>query len=148
FPGCHLGPTACEAHHIVHWRRGGRTDLDNLTLVCSTHHAFVHDDGWIVVPDARGGSPQWQRPDGTPVDPRPGWLHPDEAPHSQDAAPPDRAVPSDRDAPPDRAVPRRALRLVAPPAPSERASGTGPPDDDVRELADLARARALALRSA
>ncbi|MFN7149273.1 MAG: DUF222 domain-containing protein, partial [Microthrixaceae bacterium] len=50
FPGCHLGPTACEAHHIVHWRRGGRTDLDNLTLVCSTHHAYVHDDGWIVVP--------------------------------------------------------------------------------------------------
>jgi hypothetical protein len=136
FPGCDVGPTACEGHHILHWRRGGNTDMANLTLVCWAHHALVHDDGWIIVPDARGGSPQWQRPDGTPVDPRPGWLHPDDA-RADDGA-----------AAPGRAASRRALRLVAPPAPSERTSGAGPPDDDVRGLAELARARALALRAA
>lgn len=134
FPGCDVGPTACDAHHIVHWRRGGRTDLDNLTLVCWSHHALVHDDGWIIVPDARGGSPQWQRPDGTAVDPRPGWLHPDDDRADSRAAAPQRA-------------PRRALRLVAPPAPRERAAGADPPDDDVREVIELARARALALRA-
>jgi hypothetical protein len=152
FPGCDVGPTACDAHHIVHWRRGGRTDLDNLTLVCWTHHALVHDDGWIIVPDARGGPPQWQRPDGTPVDLRPGWRHPShERPGwllPDDPRADDGASAPERAAPPDRVAPRRALRLVAPAAPSERTSRAGPPDDDVGELAELARTRALALRSA
>ncbi len=137
FPGCDVGPTACDAHHIEHWRRGGRTDLDNLTLVCWTHHTLVHDDGWIIVPDARGASPQWQRPDGTAVDPRPGWqplvLDGYEG-HGGET--------------PEAAAPRRALRLMTPPAPAEPASGADPPADDVRELAVMARERALALRAA
>lgn len=144
FPGCDVGPTACDAHHIVHWRRGGRTDLDNLTLVCWTHHALVHDDGWIVVPDARGGSPQWQRPDGTPVDPRPGWqplVVDDSGDHTGEQH--------------RHARSRRGLRLTAPPGPSEPAcSGPNskqrsrPPDDETRELVVMARERALALRAA
>ncbi len=34
FPGCGARRFT-QAHHIVWWERGGRTDLDNLILVCS-----------------------------------------------------------------------------------------------------------------
>ena len=44
-PGCDRAH-GLHAHHIRHWSQGGRTDLDNLTLLCEQHHRFVHDDGW------------------------------------------------------------------------------------------------------
>jgi hypothetical protein len=47
FPGC--GRIRwLKAHHIVHWTRGGRTDLDNLVLVCHAHHRLVHEGGWSI----------------------------------------------------------------------------------------------------
>jgi hypothetical protein len=47
FPGC--GTNAfTQAHHIECWSRGGRTDLDNLLLVCSFHHRLVHEHGWAI----------------------------------------------------------------------------------------------------
>jgi len=36
------------AHHIVHWARGGPTDLDNLIRLCRTHHRLLHEAGWAV----------------------------------------------------------------------------------------------------
>ena len=42
---CGTDPSRCEAHHLVWWRRGGRTDIDNLVLLCSTHHHDLHDRG-------------------------------------------------------------------------------------------------------
>ena len=36
----------CKLHHIIWWRNGGRTDLDNLLPICTHHHTKVHDDGW------------------------------------------------------------------------------------------------------
>ena len=48
FPGCHRPPAWCDAHHVIHWRVGGRTDLDNLILLCDYHHHLVHKTGWIV----------------------------------------------------------------------------------------------------
>lgn len=63
FPGCGVRRFA-EAHHIVWWRYGGRTDLDNLALVCSFHHKLVHEQGWRLKRDQRGGV-QWFRPDGS-----------------------------------------------------------------------------------
>ena len=41
FPGCALSDERCEAHHIVPWWAGGRTALDNLTLLCPHHHALI-----------------------------------------------------------------------------------------------------------
>ena len=38
----------CKLHHIIWWRNGGRTDLDNLLPVCSLHHANIHNDGWTI----------------------------------------------------------------------------------------------------
>ena len=47
-PGCDVHYDRCKLHHVVWWRHGGRTDLDNLLPVCSRHHHKIHDDGWIV----------------------------------------------------------------------------------------------------
>jgi hypothetical protein len=64
FPGCahtrHL-----HAHHLVPWWVGGRTDVDNLILVCSYHHGVIHDHGYRI--HRLGDRWQFQRPDGTPI---------------------------------------------------------------------------------
>jgi len=63
FPGC--GTTAfTQAHHIRFWRNGGRTDLDNLVLICSFHHKLVHEYGWWIEGDAEAEL-RWYRGDGT-----------------------------------------------------------------------------------
>ena len=46
------------------WGKGGRTDLDNLVLVCTFHHKLVHEFGWRLKREA-DGSVKWFRPDGT-----------------------------------------------------------------------------------
>ncbi|WP_062317839.1 HNH endonuclease [Demequina maris] len=38
----------CEAHHIVYWSRGGRTDISNCVLLCSHCHHVIHDQGWQI----------------------------------------------------------------------------------------------------
>ena len=62
FPGCG-SRRFTQAHHIVWWEHGGRTDLDNLLLVCSFHHRLVHEHGWSVKRDPQAGA-RWFRPDG------------------------------------------------------------------------------------
>jgi len=48
FPGCTRPTGWTDAHHVVHWRHGGRTDLANLVLLCDHHHHVVHQPDWIV----------------------------------------------------------------------------------------------------
>jgi hypothetical protein len=62
FPGCG-SRRFVHAHHIEWWSRGGRTDLENLTLACSFHHKLAHEHGWSL--RRRGGRVRWYRPDGT-----------------------------------------------------------------------------------
>lgn len=40
-PGC-PNNKALHAHHRIHWIHGGRTDLDNLLLLCERHHVAHH----------------------------------------------------------------------------------------------------------
>ena len=47
-PGCTVHYDRCELHHIIWWRHGGRTDLDNLVPVCTKHHGKIHHDDWII----------------------------------------------------------------------------------------------------
>jgi hypothetical protein len=54
FPGCHRHPWT-DAHHLVHWARGGTTDLDNLCLLCRRHHTAVHEGGWKLECDGLTG---------------------------------------------------------------------------------------------
>jgi hypothetical protein len=62
FPGCGNRRFA-QAHHLTWWSRGGRTELDNLALICSFHHKLVHELGWTISRDADGDI-RWFRPDG------------------------------------------------------------------------------------
>ena len=65
FPGCE-NRRWVDAHHIVHWARGGQTKIDNLVLLCSRHHRLVHEGGFGVARAAEG-SLIFRRPDGRPV---------------------------------------------------------------------------------
>ncbi len=47
--GCDRPPYWSEGHHLLHWIKGGPTELDNLVLLCYRHHRNVHEGGWRVV---------------------------------------------------------------------------------------------------
>jgi hypothetical protein len=51
FPGC-TNVTFTNAHHIVPWNSGGRTDLGNIALMCVHHHHVVHSKGWEMTGNA------------------------------------------------------------------------------------------------
>ena len=62
-PGC-TSTRWLQVHHDVPWAVGGPTDLDNLILVCGTHHRFVHEHGWHIT--GPPGKRVFRRPDWTP----------------------------------------------------------------------------------
>lgn len=64
FPGCG-SKRFTQAHHIVWWDQGGRTDLENLVLVCTFHHRLVHEYGWRVRRE-KDGTVSWFRREGDP----------------------------------------------------------------------------------
>ncbi len=70
FPGCGTRRFA-QAHHIVWWGKGGRTELDNLLLVCSFHHKLVHELGWGIRRE-EAGEITWVTPEGIPYRAGPG----------------------------------------------------------------------------
>jgi len=45
FPGC-TNDKFVDGHHIQHWADGGKTNLDNLVLLCRHHHHLVHEGGF------------------------------------------------------------------------------------------------------
>src|SRR3954463_10195001 len=47
-PGCCVRFAKTKLHHVVWWRHGGLTDLDNLLPLCELHHQAVHHDGWLL----------------------------------------------------------------------------------------------------
>ncbi len=51
FPGC-ANVTFANVHHVVAWKPGGRSDLENLALLCVHHHHLVHSKGWTMSGDA------------------------------------------------------------------------------------------------
>ncbi|MGI8797732.1 MAG: HNH endonuclease signature motif containing protein [Pseudonocardia sp.] len=40
--------SAPYSHHILEWEHGGRTDIDNVVMLCRFHHRLLHHPGWIV----------------------------------------------------------------------------------------------------
>jgi hypothetical protein len=69
FPGCDQPPEHCQRHHAIAWADGGRTDLDNLTLVCGYHHREFDRGGWSC--QLADGIPQWIPP---------AWIDPTRTP--------------------------------------------------------------------
>ena len=54
WPGCDRPASWSSGHHLVHWIRGGGTDLANLVLLCYRHHWMVHEGKWQVVKTDKG----------------------------------------------------------------------------------------------
>jgi hypothetical protein len=61
FPGCTHPPSWCDRHHILDWILGGRTDLENLTLLCRHHHTHFLQKGWTCRINT-DGLPEWLPP--------------------------------------------------------------------------------------
>jgi hypothetical protein len=55
WPGCDRPSSWTNAHHLVHWARGGTSDLKNLVLLCHRHHWLVHEGGWRLARTEEGG---------------------------------------------------------------------------------------------
>ena len=47
-PGCCVRYSRTKLHHIIWWRHGGLTDLENLLPVCEVHHQKIHNNGWQI----------------------------------------------------------------------------------------------------
>ncbi len=61
-PGC-PNTKNLHAHHRIHWIHGGRTDLDNLLLLCERHHV-AHHDGQFEILTLSAGKFQFVSADG------------------------------------------------------------------------------------
>ena len=59
-PGCNVPAYWTEVHHLDDWARGGRTDIDRLTLACKPDHTMV-DKGWWTIKLGNGDT-QWVPP--------------------------------------------------------------------------------------
>ena len=65
YPGCHQ-TRHLKAHHLIPWILGGRTDLENLILLCQWHHTAVHEGGISIINHPDGWL--FTKPDGQRCD--------------------------------------------------------------------------------
>ncbi|HEV2953589.1 MAG TPA: HNH endonuclease signature motif containing protein, partial [Candidatus Dormibacteraeota bacterium] len=54
WPGCDRPVSRTQAHHLIHWCRGGETNLANTVLLCHRHHWMVHEGGWQIIRNGDG----------------------------------------------------------------------------------------------
>ncbi|HXF02041.1 MAG TPA: DUF222 domain-containing protein [Arthrobacter sp.] len=66
FPGCTMPALWTEAHHIVPWWAGGRTDVNNGVCLCGLHHDLIEQGNWEI--NVLKGIPWFTPPDY--IDPR------------------------------------------------------------------------------
>ena len=59
-PGCDRPPCWCEVHHVIEWQHGGRTDVENLVMLCCAHHDQIHSTEWTI--DMSTGTPKFIPP--------------------------------------------------------------------------------------
>jgi Domain of unknown function (DUF222) len=45
-PGCDVPGYLCEVHHVTDYATCRRTDIDNLTFACGTHHRLIKPGGY------------------------------------------------------------------------------------------------------
>ena len=51
---CGRAPRFCQAHHILHWKNGGLTDVSNLALLCARCHHDLHHGRYTITVDEYG----------------------------------------------------------------------------------------------
>ena len=68
WPGCDRPPSWTEAHHREQWLKDqGKTEPDNLDLLCLHHHHKVHEGSWtMTIGDDPDRTPWFWPPDGRP----------------------------------------------------------------------------------
>ncbi|ROQ03872.1 HNH endonuclease [Rathayibacter sp. PhB93] len=71
FPGCTRPAASSEADHTVEWRNGGETCLENLVMLCTSHHHVRHGEQWSYDPVDSGGTIVWTSPTGRRISNRP-----------------------------------------------------------------------------
>ena len=54
WPHCDRPASWSDAHHVIHWSKGGETDLSNMVLLCHRHHWMAHEGGWQLVQTTEG----------------------------------------------------------------------------------------------
>lgn len=91
YPGCSMPASMSEVHHIREWANGGGTDIDNLTLVCPTHHRLIGTEPGRWRTSKYGGRTHWTPPHH--VDPTGKtrintYHHPEDSPMEPAARPP------------------------------------------------------------
>ena len=75
WPGCDAPVAWTDAHHLIAWFLGGRTDIDKLVSLCRWHHVKVHEGHWSIHLDPTTGEVTVTRPDGTPYELGPSLPH-------------------------------------------------------------------------
>jgi hypothetical protein len=58
-PGCGIDPSHCQTHHEPGWTQGGRTDLNDLALLCWPHHRQADDERWRLTRNPDSAGPHW-----------------------------------------------------------------------------------------
>ena len=89
WPGCERR-SHLQAHHRLHWARGGETSLENLVLLCFRHHRLVHEGGYTIE-EADDGELRFRN--------RHGVLHPT-TPRSPPRGDPERLIDANKRAGP------------------------------------------------
>jgi hypothetical protein len=70
-PGCGVPADICQVHHLSDWAQGGTTDLDNMTLLCWTHHRQVDLHMWTITTRQHHNPPPTPEPGAPPDTPWP-----------------------------------------------------------------------------
>ena len=57
---CGRPPAECQTHHLTDWARGGSTDVDEMVLLCWTHHREVDLNRWTITRNSDPDGPHWR----------------------------------------------------------------------------------------
>ncbi|QHF25525.1 DUF222 domain-containing protein [Rathayibacter sp. VKM Ac-2804] len=71
FPGCTRTASTSEADHTLEWRNGGETSLENLVMLCTSHHHVRHGEQWSYDRVDDHGTLEWTSPTGRRISDRP-----------------------------------------------------------------------------
>ncbi len=57
---CGRPPAECQTHHLTDWAHGGSTDVDQMVLLCWTHHREVDLHRWTITRNTDPEGPHWR----------------------------------------------------------------------------------------